>query len=78
MGSGIFWLWRSISNILKDIRKCLSGELSYYLPLCPRLQQNFHLSEVNNLVFNSVLLMIVLALDDNAFESNVKSVRDIF
>ena len=38
----------------------------------------FIFSEVDNLIFDPVLLMIVLALDDDAFESNIRSVRDIF
>ncbi|KAF7502010.1 hypothetical protein GJ744_010445, partial [Endocarpon pusillum] len=38
----------------------------------------FVFSEVNNLIFDPVLLMIILALNNDAFESNIRSVRDIF
>jgi Protein of unknown function (DUF3435) len=38
----------------------------------------FVFSEVDNLIFDPILLMIVFALEDDAFESNIKSVQDIF
>ena len=38
----------------------------------------FVFSKVENLIFNPILLIIVFALINNAFESNIKSVKDIF
>jgi Protein of unknown function (DUF3435) len=38
----------------------------------------FVFSKVDNLIFDPVLLMIILALNDDAFEFNIRSVRDIF
>jgi hypothetical protein len=38
----------------------------------------FILSEVEDLIFDPVMLMIIFALDDNAFESNIKSPKDLF
>jgi hypothetical protein len=35
-------------------------------------------SEVEDLIFDLILLMIVFALDDDMFESDIKSVEDIF
>jgi hypothetical protein len=82
-GHGISWLWRSTLNIPKDTRGSLNGKLGTLLPsrTCNTKQIHskiFVFSKVNNFIFNPVLLIIVLALDDDAFKSNIKSARDIF
>jgi hypothetical protein len=35
-------------------------------------------SEVGDLIFDPAMLMIIFALDDNTFESNIKSLEDLF
>jgi hypothetical protein len=35
-------------------------------------------SEVEDLIFDLILLVIVFALDDDAFEADIKLVKDIF
>ena len=42
------------------------------------LSKTFILTEVDNLIFNPILLMIIIAILNNAFKSKVKSVEDIY
>jgi hypothetical protein len=35
-------------------------------------------SEIENFIFNFILLVIIFALNDDAFEINIKSIKNIF
>ena len=47
-------------------------------PQAYKIQEDLVQSEVEDLIFDLILLVIVFALDDDAFEADIKSVEDIF
>jgi|SRR5271170_4119312 len=83
MGSQTFWSWRLTLAIQKDISGSLNGKLMHLSFFTKSFaheaaQQIFLMSEVEHLIFDPILIVVVFALADGAFESEIKSVADVF
>ena len=80
----IFWLWKSISSILKNIKENPNDKLDSlfffreFINIKQMYNKIFVFSKVDNLIFDFILFMIVLILNNNVFESNIKSIKNIF
>lgn len=65
---------------MEEKTKSVSAYLIYIYNTCPTNivgRKTYILTEVNTLVFDAILLMIIIAILDDTFESKVALIEDI-